>query len=117
MLKNLLAREPAVLSWAVNGGVALLAAQAGASRTQEAWIVTVVSAVAAVSTAVRARPVNLPVILGGLTTLTTAAAAFGLHPSAHVIAVGTALASTVLPILLRGQLTPVTPPPPPPAHP
>jgi hypothetical protein len=106
-LRALLALEPAAISWALNGGVALLCAYGlGLDKTGEAAVATGVTALAAIYTAIRARPVAVSTILGGLTTLVTAAAAFGFHPTANVIAIGTSIASIILSLIFRVNLTP-----------
>lgn len=107
-LRKLWAYEPAALSWCVNGGVALICAYAfGLSGTQEAAVTTIVTALAAIATAVQARPVVIPAIVGALTTALTAAAAFGLHVSPDVLAAGSSIVSAVLALLLRQNVTPV----------
>ena len=106
-LKTLLAYEPAVASWAGAGGLSLLLAYLfHLTSTEEAAVTTVAAAAATVYTAVRARPSDVPAIIGALTTIGGAAAAFGFHPPAHVTAAAAALVSTVLPVLLRVNLTP-----------
>lgn len=107
-LKALWVYEPAALSWALNGGVALVCAYAfGLNGTQEAAVTTIVTALAAVATALQARPVVIPAVVGGLTTALTAAAAFGLHVSPDVIALGSSVVSAALALLFRQNLTPL----------
>lgn len=107
-LRSLLAYEPAAISWALNGGVALVCAYAfGLSSTQEAAVTTIVTALAAIWTGARARPVAVPAIVGALTTAVTAAAAFGLHVSPDVMALGSSAVSAALALLFRQNLTPV----------
>jgi len=102
------AYEPATISWALNGGIAIVAASAfHLTSTEEAAVAVVVTALVTVYTAVRARPANVPVVIGALATITGAFAAFGWHPSAHTIAAATGLVSAVLPLLFRQALTPV----------
>jgi hypothetical protein len=106
-LRLILAYEPAAASWALNGGIALLCAYAfGLTKTEEAAVATIVTALAAIYTAVRAKPATVPAIIGALTTAVTAAAAFGFHPSANIIAIGTSVASIVLSLVFRVNLTP-----------
>ena len=106
-LRTLLAYEPAVASWATAGGLALLLAYLfHLTSTEEAAVTTIAAAAATIYTAVRARPSDVPAIIGALVTIAGAAAAFGFHPPAHVIASAAAVAAAVLPILLRGNLTP-----------
>lgn len=106
-LKELLALEPAAISWALNGGIALVCAYAfGLNSTEEAAVATIVTALAAIWTAVQARPVAIPAIVGALTTAVTAAAAFGLHVSPDMIALGSSAVSAALALLFRQNLTP-----------
>lgn len=106
-VRALLAYEPAVLAWALNGGIAMLVTYAfGFSRTWEAATATIVTGLAAVYTALRARPPVVPAAIGALTTIVTAAAVFGFHPSSHAIAIGTSVASVVLSLVFRSNLTP-----------
>ena len=106
-LKNLLRYEPAVIAWAVNGGLALLLAFVfHFTSTQEAAAATIVTALATIYTLVKAGPSGVPGILGALATAVTAAAAFGFHPSAQVLAVCTSIASVLLPLIFRMNLTP-----------
>jgi hypothetical protein len=107
-LRRLVTYEPAVVAWAVNGGIAVLAAWVfNLTSTEEAAVATAVTALAAVYTAASTRPSDVPGIIGGLATVVTAAAAFGFHPPAHWIALGTAAAAVILPLVLRVNLTPV----------
>lgn len=100
--------EPAVVAWALNGGVAVLAAWAfHLTSFEEASVATIVTAAATIYTAAAARPADVPTIIGALTTIVTAAAAFGFHPPAQWIAVGTAAVSIVLPLVFRVNLTPL----------
>lgn len=107
-VRYLFAYEPAVVAWALNGGVAVLAAWAfHLTSTQEAAVTTIVTAAAAIYTATTTRPADVPTIIGALVTVVTAAAAFGFHPPAQWIAIGTAVASIMLPLALRVNLTPL----------
>ena len=106
-LKNLLRYEPAVIAWAASGGLALLLAFVfHFTSTQEAAAATIVTALATLYTLVKAGPSGVPGILGALATAVTAAAAFGFHPSAQVLAVCTSIASVLLPLIFRMNLTP-----------
>lgn len=106
-LKNLWAFEPAALAWAVNGGLAaLLGVALHLGPTPVAAVATVTTALSTVVTAVKARPVNVSVLVGSLATIATACAAFGLHLPAPVIATGTAVLSAVLGLVFRANLTP-----------
>lgn len=104
---KLVAYEPAVLAWAVNGGAAIVLAfvfNLGAPQT--AAITTVTTALAALVTALKARPAAVSVVVGALATIAQAAAAFGLHLPPTVIGAITAVASAVLGLLFRQNLTP-----------
>lgn len=117
-LRNLLRYEPAVIAWAANGGLALVLAYAfHITRTQEAAVTTITTALASVFTAWKAGPSNAPVILGALTTAVTAAGAFGFHPSAQLLATLAAAGSAVLPWIMRANLTPKATPAVPPHEP
>ena len=106
-LRTLWAYEPAVASWASAGGLALLLGYlVHLTSTEEAAVTTIAAAAATIYTAVRARPSDVPAIIGALVTIAGAAVAFGFHPPAHVIAAVAALVATVLPVLLRVNLTP-----------
>lgn len=106
-LKTLLAYEPAVASWASAGGLALLLAYLfHLTSTEEAAVTTIAAALATVYTAVRARPSDVPAIIGALTTLTGAATAFGFHPPPHVTGAVAALVALMLSVMLRSNLTP-----------
>jgi hypothetical protein len=106
-LKDLLAYEPAVLAWAVNGGVAAtLAFVFNLGPDQTAAVTTVTTALAALVTAIKARPVSVSLVTGGLVTIAEAASAFGLHLPAAVLAAVTAVASALLGLMFRQNLTP-----------
>lgn len=93
-IRTWLAFNPSVTAWFFNGGAALFVAYAlGLSHVQEAAVATIISALATIYTAVRARPVGIPLLLGALATGITAAGAFGLHPSAKVLGLLVALGS------------------------
>lgn len=106
-VKALLAYEPAVVAWAVNGGVAtVLAYVVHLSPTAGAAVTTITTALAAAYTAARAKPVAVSAIVGALATIATAGAAFGLHVSPEVIASGVTVLSAVLGLVFRANLTP-----------
>lgn len=106
-LRALLAYEPAAVSWALNGGIAIVFAYLlGFTKTEEAAAATIVTGLAAIYTAFRARPVAVPLVVGALTTVVTAAGAFGLHASPQVISVALSVVSGVLALLFRQNLTP-----------
>ena len=110
-LKRLLAliqAEPAVF---VNGLAALVSVLAAfgvrASPHQVAAVATIGTAVAAIVTAWMTRPVQVPVIIGAVTSIAVASAAFGLHLSAAEIGAAAPLVSLVVSLLLRQALSPV----------
>ena len=106
-LRELLAYEPAVVAWAVNGGVAtVLAFLLNLDGTQTATVTTITTALTAIVTAVQARPVAVSVVTGALATVAQAVAAFGLNLPPTVIGAITAVASAVLGLLFRQNLTP-----------
>jgi hypothetical protein len=106
-LKALAAYEPAVMAWAASGGLAVVCAFLfHLSSNQEAAVTTISTAAAAAYAAAMARPVSVPAILGALVTAVTAAAAFGLHPSAGQIGVGEAIVSGLLALGFRANLRP-----------
>jgi len=107
-LRSLLKYEPAVLAWALNGGIALvLAFVLHFTKTQEAAAATIVTAMAGAYTAIKARPFAVAALTGALMTAVTAAAAFGFHPTAQVIGAVSAVVSGILPLVLRSNLTPL----------
>lgn len=100
--------DPAVFAWFLNGGAALLAAYAfGLGSTGEAALATIITALSAIWTALKARPAGVAVAVGALATILTAAGTFGLHLSPHASAMVTTVASIVLSLLFRANLTPV----------
>lgn len=106
-LKELFAYEPAMVAWAVNGGVAtVLTFLFTLGAPQTAAITTITTALAAIVTAVKARPVSISLVTGALVTAIQAAAAFGLHLPTPVMGAVTAVASAVLSLLFRQNLTP-----------
>jgi hypothetical protein len=106
-LRELLAYEPAVVAWAVNGGIAtVLAFLLNLTAGQTATVTVITTALAAIVTAVKARPVAVSVVTGALATIAEAAAAFGLNLPPTVIGAITAVASAVLGLLFRQNLTP-----------
>lgn len=105
--KDLLAYEPAVVAWAVNGGIAtVLAFLLGLNAPEMAAVTTITTALAAIATAIKARPVSVSIVTGALATIAEATAAFGFHMPATVVAAITAVASAVLGLMFRQNLTP-----------
>lgn len=106
-LRGLLAYEPALVAWAINGGIAAVAGYvAHLSPTQTGAVTTITTALAAVYSAARARPVSVSALTGGVATVITAATAFGLHASADTTALIVTALSGVLGLLLRANVTP-----------
>jgi hypothetical protein len=106
-LRALLAYEPAVLAWALNGGVAAVVAfLLHLGPTQTAAITTIATALAATYTAIRARPVAVSAITGAVATIATASATFGLHLAPSVTATVVTVLSAVLGLVFRANLTP-----------
>jgi uncharacterized membrane protein YgaE (UPF0421/DUF939 family) len=107
-IRRLLAEEPAAVAWALGGGIALLGAYV--FHWDHAWqaaAATIVTALAALYSALRARPAHIQAALGILLTLMAAAGTFGFHPSARLEAMILAGASVVLGLLFRQAVTPV----------
>lgn len=106
-LKDLLAYEPAALAWVINGGLAtILSYLVHLSPVQLAAVTTITMALSTVYTAARSKPVAVSVLVGGLATVATASAAFGLHLSADEIGTGVTVLSALLGLVFRANLTP-----------
>ncbi len=106
-LKDLFAYEPAVVAWAVNGGVAtVLAFLFNLGAPQTAAVTTITTALAAIVTAIKARPVSVSLVTGALVTIIEAATAFGFNLPTPVIGAVTAVASAILSLMFRQNLTP-----------
>jgi hypothetical protein len=107
-IRRLLAEEPAVVAWALSGGIALLVAYAFHwDHARQAAAATAITALAALYSALMARPRHIQAVIGILVTLITAAGTFGFHPSARVEAMILAGASVALAFLFRQNVTPV----------
>jgi hypothetical protein len=106
-VKKIITQEPAVTAWAVNGGLAaLLAFIFHFTKTQEASAVTIITGLTTIYTAALAKPPEVSLISGTLTTIATAVAAFGLHLSPHGISALATISSVALALLLRQNLSP-----------
>lgn len=106
-LKGLFQYEPAVLAWAINGGVALVIGYlTPLTATQAAAVTLITTALATIYTAVKARPIVVSAVTGALATALTAVAAFGLDFSSASIANVVAVAGGLLGLLFRANLTP-----------
>lgn len=106
-IKNLLKEEPVILAWLVNGGLTAICAyffHFGASK--EAAFATIVTAVVTIVTAMRTKPAHVAVISGALTTACTALAAFGLHMTTNATAALVAIASAIISLLVRANVSP-----------
>jgi hypothetical protein len=103
--------EPALVGYVLSTAAALVAAYfSHVTKGQEAAIVTIGTALAAIYTAAMARPVQVPVITGAVSTVLAASAAYGLHLMPAQSATAVAGLSVVLSLLLRQHLTPVKAP-------
>lgn len=112
-LRALLAYEPAVVAWAANGGIAaLLGVAVHLPAGQLDAVTTITTALAAVYTAFRTRPVAVSVITGAVATIGTACAAFGLHVAPAVLATGVTVLSSLLGLWFRSNVTPAASRPP-----
>jgi hypothetical protein len=99
--------EPAVIAYAVNVGIAALAAYGlHLTRTQTAATTTIATAVLAIAAAALTRPVPVSAITGAAATIATAAAAFGSHLTSSQIGTGVTLLSLVLSLLIRQNVSP-----------
>lgn len=99
--------EPAILAWALNGGLAVLLGNVfHITTTQEAAITTVLTACVAIFTAVRTRPVEAAAVVGALSTIAVAAGAFGLHLTSAQIGAGAAILSGIFALALRQNVSP-----------
>lgn len=106
-LKQLLAMEPVLVAWLLNGGVAaLLAFVLHLSKTETAAITTIVTALVTIYTAAKTKPARVSVIAGSLTTLLVACSAFGLHLSASMISTIVVVLAAVIPQLIRMHVSP-----------
>lgn len=108
------AAEPVMSSAAVLSGLSMLIAFAlgrlglHVDPTWKNAILTVLTALTGMYTAVKARPIRMPVIVAGLGTIATASATFGLHISAHWVAAEMPVISLFLGLLLRSHVSPKT---------
>lgn len=104
---SLFKQEPTLVAWTVNGGaVSLLAFVFHLGATREAAAATIITALAAIVTALQTRPVNVSLISGIVITITTAVGAFGLHLTPAAVAMLVTLVSTGVGLLVRGHVTP-----------
>lgn len=106
-LQALLAYEPAAIAWAANGGIAVIVGVlVPLTPVETAAVTTITTALAAIYTAIRARPVAVSIITGAMATVATAAGAFGLHLPSAVIATAVSVLGAILGLVFRANLTP-----------
>lgn len=79
----------------------------GLSAVQAALIATAVNAVGAAVVATRTRPIAPAVFTGGLSSLVSLAAAYGLHVGAGQVGALNVVVLSLLALLTRGQVSPV----------
>lgn len=107
LFRQAMAYEPAVAAWAADGGIAALVAFVfHVNSTEEAAVTTICTALAAIYTAFRARPVSVSVLTGAIATIATAAGAFGLHLPPGEIATGVTALTAILALIFRANLSP-----------
>jgi hypothetical protein len=103
-----LAKEPAVLAYAVSGGVTVWVAFGFRAPAHDVAAVQMIgAAIVTIITAFTTRPVSVPVVTGGLTEIATAAGAFGVHLTAAQIGALAPVVLIVVSLLLRQAITPV----------
>ena len=106
-ISGLLRYEPVLLSWVLNGGLAVLLGNvAHVSTAQEGAITTISTAVVAIFTWFKTKDKAVSTLVGFITTIATAAAAFGLHLSSAEIGAGAAILSGILALAFRANATP-----------
>lgn len=99
--------EPAVIAYAVNAVVALLVSYGlPMSQGQVEAVAVITTALTAVVAAVMTRPVVVSGITGALATIMAALAAFDWNLTADQISNTVAVASIVLALLLRQNVSP-----------
>jgi hypothetical protein len=107
LLKGLLKYEPALLSFVLSGGLAVLLGNVlHISSTQEAAVTTIATALAGVYAWWKTSPHAVGGLVAFISTITVAATAFGLHLSSAQIGAGAAVLSGVLALLFRQNVTP-----------
>jgi hypothetical protein len=105
--ERLFTEEPVLASYLINGGLAaLLTFILHLSSTQSAAVTTVTLALVTVYNGFRTTPPKVSVITGGMTTLLTACAAFGLHLPTNTVGALVTVVSAVIPLLLRTHVSP-----------
>lgn len=100
-------REPAVWLYVINSAVALIVAYGvDLSQTQVAAVSTIATAFFAGWAAIITRPFVVSALTGAMSTMLTAAAAFGLHMSADQLSTTVTGLSIVLALVLRANVSP-----------
>ncbi|MEV4000985.1 hypothetical protein [Actinomadura sp. NPDC049753] len=101
--------EPAVIAYAVNAVVALLVSYGlPLSQGQVEAVTVITTALTAAVAAITTRPIVVSGITGALATIMAALAAFNWHFTADQISNTVAVASIVLALLLRQNVSPAT---------
>lgn len=100
--------EPAVILYVVNAIVAFLVTIPAVGLTDQSagWTMTIVNGVLALVVAAMTRPFVVSALTGGLSTILTGLAAFGLPFTAQQSATFVIVVSAVLGLVLRGQVEP-----------
>lgn len=106
-MTGILKYEPVVLAWVLNGGLAVLLGNViGISTTQEAAVTTIATALVGIFAWFKTTPHAVSGLVGFISTIAVAAAAFGLHLSAAEIGAGAAILSGILALVLRQNVSP-----------
>jgi hypothetical protein len=104
----MLEREPAAAYFSIAGAlVPVLAIWLHWDTKQTAAAAAILTALASILAAIKARPVSVPILLGGATTIVTALAAWHVNLPPADMATVTSAVSVILGVLLRVNLTPV----------
>lgn len=85
---------------------AFVAFPVGASQTVTAAVTTIAAALITIVSAFATRPVRIPVVTGGVATILTAGAAFGLKLPAETIGAFIPALAFVLALVMREHITP-----------
>jgi hypothetical protein len=106
-LKTLLETKPAALLYGLAAILPPILDAAGVSKLVTGGIVTAAAAAAAILTALKARPAELPVILGAAGSLLSAFTAFGLKLNPQATAEILSAVQIALAFAFHATLTPV----------
>lgn len=107
-LKALLEARPAALLYGLAAILPPALDASGVSKVYAGAILTIVTALAAILTAIKARPAEMPVILGAAGSLLSAFTAFGLHLSPQATAEILSGLQIALAFAFHLSLSPVT---------